>query len=296
LRKYSLCRTPQEELLHRFQSAEVVTVLSNKFALHVHGMLRSLLLASPATRDMELSFVNGEHLNIDAGFFSDTWKIHNKWLTWEGAHEHTFCEEDQSAGQELFSCDHAVLQLWDIMISQLMATGTHSQIVTEERWLKSMARTRLSQMPRSVECIPTQKRGELLVTWESTDSHRHMHKTVKVVLHEGTCILSPSPSESFVNQNSKYLGKLGHYRQANSRQNSLAAALVRYRKPSAMALPSRVLYPDSCTPLRYHETLKALSLPLYRCLRCLWMKMLSISEFLKRMLSLRYVSHIVSLP
>ncbi|KAI4712206.1 hypothetical protein J4E89_002471 [Alternaria sp. Ai002NY15] len=113
---------------------------------------------------MNLSFVKGEHLNIDAGFFAGTWKVHNKWLTWEGAHDQAFCEEDQSSGRELFSCDHAVLQLWDIMISQLMANGEHPQVIADERWLKSMARSRLLQMPRSVECAPTEKKGELIVT------------------------------------------------------------------------------------------------------------------------------------
>ncbi|KAI4956712.1 hypothetical protein J4E86_005182 [Alternaria arbusti] len=132
---------------------------------------------------MELTFVAGEHLNIDAGFFAGIWKVHSKWLTWAGAHEQAFCEED---GSGIFSCDHAVLQLWDIMISQLIATGKHPRIATEERWLKSMARIRLSQMPRSVACRSTQKKGELVVTWESTDSHMHKNKTVRVTYHRGS--------------------------------------------------------------------------------------------------------------
>ncbi|KAI4632043.1 uncharacterized protein J4E87_001513 [Alternaria ethzedia] len=197
LRKYSLCRTPREELLHRFESAEVVSSGPDTvFATSMRTMLQCLLLSSPATQEMELTFVDGEHLNIDAGFFSGTWKVHSKWLTWEGAHEQAFCEEDESG---TFSCDHAVLQLWDIMISQLIATGEHPRIATEERWLKSMARIRLSQMPRSVECRQTQNKGELMVTWESTDSHRHKHKTVKVILHWGGCDLVGTLDENCLN-------------------------------------------------------------------------------------------------
>jgi hypothetical protein len=81
LSRYFLCRTPADELLHRFKFAKVVEVPSDNFAAHVNRMLRCLLLSSPATKDMDLTFVDGEHLHIDAGFFATTWRVHNKWLT-----------------------------------------------------------------------------------------------------------------------------------------------------------------------------------------------------------------------
>jgi hypothetical protein len=228
LNKYFLCKTPKDELLDRFKSAEVVNGLDGSFASYMQQMLSCLLLSSPATQHMKLSFVKGKHLAIDAGFFAGTWKVHNKWLTWEGTHEQTFCEEDQSSGRELFSCDHAVLQLWDIMISQLMADGEHPQVVADERWLKRMARSRLSQMPRSVECFPTGKMGELMVTWESIDSHRNKHKTVNVTLHWVECEEENNASDrNYIHRGGKYHGTDWYYSQANSAQ--IGFALVRMR-------------------------------------------------------------------
>lgn len=136
---------------------------------------------------MKLTFVDGKHLQIDVGFFAGTWRIHDKWLTYEGAHENTYCEESRSEEDELFSCDHTILRIWDIMISQLMASGEHPLIMKDEGWLKSMARGRLVQMPRSVKCTTKDRKGELLVTWETVDSHQNKHKGLKVVLHAEGC-------------------------------------------------------------------------------------------------------------
>lgn len=218
-------------------------------------MLECLLFSSTATQDMELTFVNGEHLNIDTGFFSDTWKVHSKWLTWEGAHEQAFCEEDELG---TFSCDHAVLQLWDIMISQLIATGEHPRIAVEERWLKSMARIRLSQMPRLVECRQTQKKGELVVRWESTDSHRHKHKTVRVILHRVDCdhARAMDKDKDHLNHDIKYNARnmgLASF-QANGEQDGAAAAQVGYLRLSVTVSPSLVWRPINVTFLSYSET------------------------------------------
>jgi hypothetical protein len=186
-REYNMCRTPSEELLHRFKFASKAEVPSQSFAMHVSKMLRCLLQSSPATENMKIVFVNGEQLRIDAGFFEGTWQIHDKWLTCEGAHETAFCEDDPSNDQELFTCDHVVLQLWDIMLSQLVATGEHPGVAAQEAWLKSMARARLSQMLRSVSCFETIREGELRVKWETVDSYRHRDKPVRAVLHVDGC-------------------------------------------------------------------------------------------------------------
>ena len=223
MRKYFLCRAPKDELLHRFKSAKLVKFTrktGDPFAIYMRKLLKTLLLSSSATQDMNLSFVEGEHLNIDAGFFAGTWKVHNKWLTWEGAHDQAFCE-DQPLG-ELFSCDHAVLQLWDVMISQLMANGEHPQVVSEERWLKSMARSRLAEMPRVVRCSPTVNKGVLLVTWQSIDSHRHNYKPVRVVLHQQGCQEDNRQDNFFIHHNGKYIGDDGCHFQAKSKQIGFA--------------------------------------------------------------------------
>jgi len=208
--------TPQDELLHRFKSAEIAKTRDDPFALYMQHLLMCLLRSSPATKAMGLCFVKGEHLNIDAGFFVSKWKVHSKWLTWEGAHEQTFCEEDQRSPGQLFSCDHAVLQLWDIMISQLMADGGYPQVVANERWLKSMARSRLSEMPRFVRRSATNKKGEIFVRWESIDSHRHKHKTVRVVLHRDGCEQDESKDGRNLNHDGKHYQSHWFYHQANS--------------------------------------------------------------------------------
>lgn len=192
LRKYDLCRTPGEELLYRFKYAKTVSIPSHSFAMHVDKMLRYLLECSPAMKGMEVTFVDGESLQIDAGFFGSTWRVHNKWLTYDRAHEHAYCDELASDDQKAFVCDHVVLQLWDIMISQLMASGDHASVAEEEGWLKSMARARLSQMPRAVECSTTARRGELHVHWESVDSHRNKDKEIQIVLHVEGCTAVPA--------------------------------------------------------------------------------------------------------
>lgn len=186
-RKYDQCRTPGEELLHRFKFAKKVNIPDHDFAAHMNKMLTCLLQSSEATKNMEISFVEGEQLRIDAGFFGTTWRMHDKWLTYEGAHESAFCEEEASNFQYPFACDHAVLQLWDIMLSQLMATGEHPRVTANEAWLKGMARARLSQMRRWVRCDTGVERHELRVRWDSVDSHHNKDKPVKVVLHTDGC-------------------------------------------------------------------------------------------------------------
>ncbi|ORX99300.1 hypothetical protein BCR34DRAFT_606671 [Clohesyomyces aquaticus] len=69
------------------------------------------------------------------------------------------------------------------MISQLVSAGHTEAFVKKEGWLKSMARARLSQMPRSVKCAPTGYGGELRVTWESVESRRNSDYSTRIILH-----------------------------------------------------------------------------------------------------------------
>jgi hypothetical protein len=186
-REYKLFRTPREELMHRFKFAVKAEIPDQSFTMHVSRMLRYLLQKSSTTEGMDITFVHGEQLRVDAGFFDNIWQIHNKWLTWEGAHETAFCEDAREDDQQNFTCDHVVLQLWDIMLAQLVATGDYPQVAGKESWLKSMARARVSQMPRSVPCSETMREGELRVRSETVDSYRHRNKPVRAVLHVDGC-------------------------------------------------------------------------------------------------------------
>jgi hypothetical protein len=161
-RKFDICRISSQKLLHRFKFASKVEIPAHSFAMHVNKMLNCVLQSSQATKNLDVIFVKGEQLRIDAGFFESTWRIHNKLLTYDGAHEMAFCEEDTPDYKDYkhpFAFDHVGLQLWDIMLSQLMASGEHPRVAAEEAWLKSMARARLSQMPRSVMSLETSRRG-----------------------------------------------------------------------------------------------------------------------------------------
>jgi hypothetical protein len=104
-----------------------------------------------------------------------------------------------------------------------------------------MARSRLSQMPRSVECKTTQNKGQVLVTWESVDSYRHKDKPMKIVLHMDSCIdgndSDQVPLRDLINHLSddgKYPNHTFHGR-ANRAQSANAIAQVSFLKLSATA-------------------------------------------------------------
>lgn len=80
---------------------------------------------------MKIVFVDGAQLHIDADYFGGTWRIHDKWLTHEGAHESAYCEERASHHQYSFACDHAILQIYDRMFLQLTATGEHHRVAAK---------------------------------------------------------------------------------------------------------------------------------------------------------------------
>jgi hypothetical protein len=187
LRKYDLCRTPAEEVLHRFKFAKVVVVPKTSFSEHVSHVLTCVLQCFQGTKSMEISFVEGARLRINASCFGPTWRIHNRWLTHAGAHETTYCDEPPSDDQQPFTCDHTVLEVYDITLSQLAADSEHHRVAAKESWLKSMAGARLPQMPRAVIYNTTDRKHELQVRWESVDSHQHRDKPVKVVLHASSC-------------------------------------------------------------------------------------------------------------
>lgn len=188
LQKHGLCRTPQDELMRRFKFTKVVDIPATSFATHMNWMLTALLNASPATGSMKLLFVDGMHLEVNVGLFQHEWRVHDNWLTWQGTHRNSFCDTTPTDEPETFTCDHAVLKVWDMMMTELMSSEHHSEIAAQERELREMARIRLSQMPRSVGCVQTDKKGQLRVTWTSTDSHQNKDKPVNIILNHTECL------------------------------------------------------------------------------------------------------------
>jgi hypothetical protein len=123
-------------------------------------MLKCCLQSHFSTLKME--FVEGSELGIDVAYSAPIFKIHAKWVTYDGVHNESLCEEDSPSNNEPFSCDHAVLELWELMLYQLVASG-HEQAAKLEGKLRGMARFRLPQIPRRITCVPTDKSGELRV-------------------------------------------------------------------------------------------------------------------------------------
>jgi hypothetical protein len=184
LEEHGLCRTPQNELLHRFQSAPALESLTTTFALHIDWMLKAIMKASPATENITIVFVDGKSLDIDMSLSADECRIHDKWLTWESTHRQSLCD---AVPTETFLCDHVVLKIWDIMMTHLIKSERYSDIALLESDLREMARIRLSQMPRTIGCAQTDKKGQLRVTWNSSDSHQNRNKPVRVTLHINEC-------------------------------------------------------------------------------------------------------------
>jgi hypothetical protein len=136
---------------------------------------------------MRIVFVEGKSLDIDMSLSADECKIHDKWLTWQGSHRQPLCDAVPTEQPEIFLCDHAVLKIWDIMITQLIKCEHYSDIAVLESDLREMARIRLSQMPRFIGCAQTDTNGQLQVTWSSIDSYQNKDKPVKVTIHTNGC-------------------------------------------------------------------------------------------------------------
>jgi len=63
---------------------------------------------------MKLKFVQGKDLTIDLSIIPYALdqldcKVHDKWLSYTGSHDSTFCKEQNPDDKRPFCCDHAVL-------------------------------------------------------------------------------------------------------------------------------------------------------------------------------------------
>ncbi|KAF2866205.1 hypothetical protein BDV95DRAFT_649757 [Massariosphaeria phaeospora] len=193
-RKLNLCRTPEEEQQYRFSQARIVEVPDEEFAQNVSWMLQCCIHAHPATQFIGFELVDGKNFETDAFYVKPTWKLNSRWFTYEGAHLDAYCQEARPDETRPFSCDHTVLWLWEYMIAGLIAQGEHPRITKAENWLKTMARTRLLQMPRSIKCTRTGRKGQLSVSWVSVDSQQNKDKPIKIVLHSDQCASHQWPS------------------------------------------------------------------------------------------------------
>ncbi|KAF2497546.1 hypothetical protein BU16DRAFT_317363 [Lophium mytilinum] len=208
-RHHKLCRTPDEERYHRFHKA-ALSDLSNAtcFAKHMLQTLAACLHSDPATSDMKFKFVNTGDLGLDVIYLREgkeragkeregkEWKINDKWLTFDGAHEHTSCVLNQDDTKlyllhDLFLCDHAAASLFRIMIDELSAEDTHSTSVKELKIrLESISSIRIPQMVRAVTL--SVKPQALMVKWKSSGPLAmipgHSNQQKLVILHRtDTC-------------------------------------------------------------------------------------------------------------
>ncbi|KAF2803634.1 uncharacterized protein BDZ99DRAFT_168163 [Mytilinidion resinicola] len=197
--RHHLCRTPDKERYHRFHKA-ALSDLSNAtcFANHMLQTLAACLRSDPATSDMKLSFVDTRDLGLDVIYLRKErmWKINDKWLTFDGAHEHTACVLDQDDTRfhllhELFLCDHAATSLFRIMIDELSGQDTGNTPLKELKIrLESNGSIRIPQMVRAVRL--SVKPEALMVTWKSSGRlamiSGHCKQQTSVVLHRtDTC-------------------------------------------------------------------------------------------------------------
>lgn len=127
-----LCRTPQQEQMERFRSSPAVDPPETSFAVHMSWMIKALVLEFPVTARKELVFVDAKSLNVDVALFENEWRIHDKWLTWQGVHRGSSCGTRTTDEPEAFLCDHAVLRVWDMMMTQLLASDYHSRILLKK--------------------------------------------------------------------------------------------------------------------------------------------------------------------
>jgi len=174
-RKWDLCRTPEEERLRRFQTAVVVKVEMTIFATSMIHALKACLRMHDLTKELDFVFVNGQDLHIDALFSREgkMWKIDQRWITVEGTHQDTYCDQyKQETMAEVFCCDHAVIALFGILVDSMGGAQSNQDSGYHERQVKLIKSTvigKLAHMPHAISISQTDQAGELRVQWESVE-------------------------------------------------------------------------------------------------------------------------------
>jgi hypothetical protein len=141
-------------------------------------------------KDKQIVPVEAGKLGIVISHHGGEFKIDQRWFTYEGAHESSYCEhsaESTATLQQTFVCDHIILFLWDNMISMLQKQSKDQLGLHPKGNLKSIGRAKLQQLPRAVKTMANGKRDELLVSWTSMEPMMNTRKPLRVTLHSPTC-------------------------------------------------------------------------------------------------------------
>ncbi|KAI9712718.1 MAG: hypothetical protein M1820_001339 [Bogoriella megaspora] len=196
------CRSPQEQQVHLFDLAAEVIPPNTTFAENMVRVIKSCLLMSISTENMEIVWVDVPELDITVHFYRDTEiaRISQAWLSFTSAHEHSqcHCSQSLSPGQEIldqdqdiiFACDQAALDLY----ARILDTIGHDDESTlefnrQKLDMHKAARMKVQSMPRGIKMEA--RPGAIEVSWTTNVpilELSHSLSRVAIILHrEDTC-------------------------------------------------------------------------------------------------------------
>jgi hypothetical protein len=174
LRKHSLVRTADEERHTLFAQSERVPHRT-LFSFTIGRALFASMLLDPLLCAIRFQFVTGANTNIDLVYNHEQKliKIHEKWIDFEKSHKDVSCDalsmrENGNEESDLFSCDHIVDDLFELVVGAVRDALPLSQ---KQCWiLRSTARQLLHRMPRMVRLSRTATPNQLKLTWTGNES------------------------------------------------------------------------------------------------------------------------------
>ncbi|KAF2433149.1 hypothetical protein EJ08DRAFT_694804 [Tothia fuscella] len=197
------CRSPREERHHRFETLETINPESTFFLESMTRTLRACLASDPITKDKSFILVNADKLGIDAFYQSSKkqWKLSQALFDFDSAHETAYCDrkDDDMKGErtcgddDIFWCNHAVLDIWGKMIDGMDMkdmppdSNTDALVKQKKAWLKGKIAELLPTMLRRLRISRTTQPKELEVSWELGESVsvlKYSGRKLKVTLHE----------------------------------------------------------------------------------------------------------------
>jgi hypothetical protein len=155
----------------------------------------------PSLRKLELILVDSGNLNIVANYHDGRLRIGQKWFTYEGAHDFGYCEHQAEGATELkkiFSCDHAVLWLWDHILKLLKDEKSVNLDPSRQTFLTSAARAKLQLMLRRITFYTNEAKNELYIRWISMEPPKNANKFVLVTLHSPMCEIANKNSNVLI--------------------------------------------------------------------------------------------------
>ncbi|KAH8589310.1 hypothetical protein B0O99DRAFT_676727 [Bisporella sp. PMI_857] len=196
-RKYRLARTPQEQVRHVLSSAQLSTHRQTTYSRGVERMLRAILALDPRTNHLELEWKEASNVDLNMLLEGSKLMINNKWVNFSASHRIAPCalSSKLSGANEdvLFSCDHILLDLYNLILLELSKRGPENAGTVEnnptQRWKVEQT---LREMPRLVNVVQGLP-GELIVSWRDFESQilyegHGLNALCQVTLHcERTC-------------------------------------------------------------------------------------------------------------